>query len=204
MGFLGNLFKSKRKRQLEREMAVQQVLALHRRRIKELEGHERRYADMAVRARREGDKANFQKLLRLTAQTMNERRRLGSALLSFEALVQTQKRIEGYAQFADGMQKATRSIQEVFEGLDLTGVATKVQEAAMQAQSLDVAMTSVLDQVSVSLFETPEAAGLSEEIVSVEDVEKMLSEEAEGKEATADEEIKRLLGRVEDKLKEGS
>ena len=27
MGFLGNLFKSKRKRQLEREMAVQQVLA---------------------------------------------------------------------------------------------------------------------------------------------------------------------------------
>lgn len=201
MGFLGNLFKSKRRRQLEREMAVQQVLTLHRRRIKELEGHERRYADMAVRARREGDKANFQKLLRLTAQTMNERRRLGSALLSFEALVQTQKRIVGYAQFADGMEKATKSIQEVFTGLDLTKVAAKVQEAAMQAQSLDATMTNVLDQISVSLFETPEAAGGAED-VKVEDIEKMLSEEAEGKEASADEEIRSLLGRVEEKLKE--
>ena len=200
MGFLGNLFKSKRRRQLEREMAVQQVLGLHRRRIKELTGHERRYADMAVRARREGAKANFQQLLRLVAQTMNERRRLHSALLSFEALVQTQKRIEGYSAYAEGMQKATRAIQEVFEGLDLAGVVVKVDEAVSQARSLDAAMTNVLDRVSVSLFETPEAAG--EEAVSVEEVEKMLTEEAVGEEATADEEIARLLGRVEEKLKE--
>ena len=202
MGFLGNLFKSKQRRQLEREMAIQNVLSLHKRRIKELTGHERRYADMAVRARREGDKSNFQKLLRLTAQTMNERRRLNSALLSFEALVQTQKRIEGYAQFAGGMDKATQAIQQVFEGLDLSNVATKVREASTQAQSLDATMNNVLDQVSMSLFETPD--DVTEGAVSVEDVEKLLTEEAEGAEASADDEVKRLLGRVEKKLKEES
>ena len=202
MGFLGNLFKSKQRRQLEREMAIQNVLSLHKRRIKELTGHERRYADMAVRARREGDKSNFQKLLRLTAQTMNERRRLNSALLSFEALVQTQKRIEGYAQFAGGMDKATQAIQQVFDGLDLSNVATKVREASTQAQSLDATMNNVLDQVSMSLFETPD--DVTEGAVSVEDVEKLLTEEAEGAEASADDEVKRLLGRVEKKLKEES
>ncbi len=200
MGMFGNLFKSKRRRQLEREMAIQQVLGLHRRRIKELEVHERSYADKAVRAKREGDKGNFRKLLKLTAQTMNERRKLRSALLSFEALLQTQKRIEGYASFAEGMGKATMAIQEVFEGLDLSGVAMKVNEAAAQARSLDMAMDNVLDQLSSSLFEMP---GEMDEGVSVEDVEKMLTEEATGEEATADDEIKGLLGRVEAKLKEG-
>ncbi|MHC5054177.1 MAG: hypothetical protein ACYTKD_05615 [Planctomycetota bacterium] len=202
MGFLGNLFKSKQRRQLEREMAIQNVLSLHKRRIKELTTHERRYADMAVRARREGDKTNFQKLLRLTAQTMNERRRLKSASLSFEALVQTQKRIEGYAHFAEGMGKATQAIQQVFDGLDLSSVATKVREASMQAQSLDATMNNVLDQVSVSLFETPD--DVTEGAVSVEDVEKLLTEEAEGAEGSADDEVKLLLGRVEEKLKEES
>lgn len=200
MGFLGNLFKSKRRRQLEREVAVQQVLTLHRQRVKELEKHEREYAQKAVRARREGDKSNYHKLVRLIAQTMNERRRLQSSLLSFEALVQTQKRVEGYAAFADGMRNATRAIAEVFRDIDLNKVVLQLDTAVTQAQSLDVAMDNVLDRISTTLFEGPEAA--AGEAVSVDEIDKMLTEETEHAEASGGDEIEHLLGKVEEKLKE--
>ena len=85
---------------------------------------------------------------------------------------------------------------------ELADVATKVQTASMRAQSLDAAMTNVLDQVSVSLFETPEAGG--EEAAPVEDVEEMLAEEAAGEETSVDEETRRPFGRLEQKLKVGS
>lgn len=200
MGFLGNLFKSRRRRQLEREVAVQQVLNLHRRRIKELEKHEREYGQKAVRARREGDKNNYRKLVRLLAQTINERRRLQSSLLSFEALVQTQKRVEGYAAFADGMKNATKAIAEVFRDIDLDKVVVQLDTAVSQAQSLDVAMDNVLDRISTTLFEGPEST--AEDAVSVEEIDKMLGEETEHAEESADDEIERLLGTVEEKLKE--
>ena len=71
---LGGLFKSKQQRQLERDMAIQNVLDLHKRRIRDLKKHERGYAEKSVRAKRQGDKVNCQKLAKLLVQTINERR----------------------------------------------------------------------------------------------------------------------------------
>ena len=62
---LGGLFKSKQQRQLERDMAIQGVLDLHKRRIRDLNKHEKGYAEKAIRAKRQGDKANYDKPARL-------------------------------------------------------------------------------------------------------------------------------------------
>src|SRR4030042_1692879 len=91
---LGGLFKSGQQRQLERDMAIQNVIDLHKRRIRDLNKHERGYCEKAIRAKRQGDKVNYEKLARLLVQTINERRRVESALLTFEALGRTKTNTE--------------------------------------------------------------------------------------------------------------
>src|SRR4030042_3248734 len=156
---MARLFKSKQQRQLERDMAIQNVLDLHRRRIRDLNKHEHGYCEKAIRAKRQGDKSNYQKLTRLLVQTMNERRRIERALLTFEALVQTKERIEGYGQFAKGLQSATKSISSVFKNIDLSKTVTDLNMAMAQAKQMDRAMTMVLDRVSDTAFEADYEGG---------------------------------------------
>ncbi|MBN2590028.1 MAG: hypothetical protein JXA96_09205 [Sedimentisphaerales bacterium] len=193
------LFKSKQQRQLERDMAIQNVLDLHKRRIRDLNKHERGYCEKAIRAKRQGDKANYQKLSRLLVQTMNERRRIESALLTFEALVQTKERIEGYGQFAKGLQTATKSISSVFKNIDLTKTVTDLNMAMGQAKQMDRAMTMVLDRVSDTAFEPDYEA--DEENVGIEQIDAMISERAEMAEGQVDGKIDDMLGEIEKQLK---
>ena len=195
-----DLFKSKKKRRLEREAAVRQAVALHRRRVKELQKHEREYAAMAVRAKREGDNANYRRIVRLLAQTVNERRRVQSSLLSFEALIQTHKRVEGFASFANGVRNAAKAISEVVEGLDMESVVAGMEKAVVEAQSLDEVMDGLLERMSDALFEAPESA--ADGAVTPEEIDEMLDEEAKHSEHSASDEIDRLLESVERKIKE--
>ncbi len=48
----GNLFKSKRQREMDREIAIQRALGLHRQQIAKLQQHERQYMEKAIRARK--------------------------------------------------------------------------------------------------------------------------------------------------------
>ncbi len=198
MAVLG-IFKSKQERQLERDMAIQNVLDLHKRRIRGLNKHEKGYAEKAVRAKRQGDKTNYEKLARLLAQTMNERRRLESALLTFEALVQTKERIEGYGEFAKGLQSATKAISSVFKNIDLTKTMTDLNMAMSRSRQMDRTMTMVLDRVSDSAFEADYEGG--EEDVGFEQIDKIIGERAQAAEGQPDEKIDSMLSEIETQLK---
>lgn len=196
---LGGLFKGKQQRQLERDMAIQNVLDLHRRRIRDLNKHERGYCEKAIRAKRQGDKNNYQKLAKLLLQTMNERRRIESALLTFESLVQTKERIEGYSNFAKGLQSATKSISAVFRNIDLSKTVTDLNMAMGQAKQMDRAMGMVLDRVSDTAFEADYEG--DEEAVSFEQIDSMISERAQMAEGQVDGKIDEMLGEIENQLK---
>jgi len=196
---LGGLFKGKQQRQLERDMAIQNVLDLHKRRIRDLNKHERGYCEKAIRAKRQGDKANYQKLTKLLLQTMNERRRIESALLTFESLVQTKERIEGYSNFAKGLQSATKSISAVFRNIDLSKTVTDLNMAMGQAKQMDRAMGMVLDRVSDTAFEADYEG--DEEAVSFEQIDLMISERAQMAEGQVDGKIDEMLGEIESQLK---
>jgi len=196
---LGGLFKGKQQRQLERDMAIQNVLDLHRRRVRDLNKHERGYCEKAIRAKRQGDKGNYQKLAKLLVQTMNERRRIESALLTFEALVQTKERIEGYGQFAKGLQSATKSISSVFKNIDLSKTVIDLNMAMGQAKQMDKAMSMVLDRVSDTAFEADYEGG--EEAVSFEQIDSMISERAQMAEGEVDGKIDEMLDEIEKQLK---
>jgi len=196
---LGGLFKSRQQRQLERDMAIQGVVDLHKRRIRDLNKHERGYCEKAIRAKRQGDKVNYEKLARMLVQTINERRRVESALLTFEALVQTKDKIESYGQFAKGLQAATKSISAVFRNVDLSKTVTELNMAMARAQQMDRTMTMVLDRVSDSAF-VGDYEG-DEEAVDIQQIDSMLSERAQMEEGHVDGKIDEMLGEIENQLK---
>lgn len=196
---LGGLFKSKQQRQLERDMAIQNVLDLHKRRIRELNKHEHGYCEKAIRAKRQGDKGNYQKLAKLLVQTMNERRRIESALLTFESLVQTKEKIEGYGQFAKGLQAATKSISSVFKNIDLAKTVTELNMAMGRAKQMDKTMSMVLDRVSATTFDMDYEG--DDEAVSFEQIDSMIGERAQVEEGKVDGKIDEMLGEIEKQLK---
>ena len=196
---LGGLFKSRQQRQLERDMAIQNVLDLHKRRIRDLNKHEHGYCEKAIRAKRQGDKGNYQKLAKLLVQTMNERRRIESALLTFESLVQTKEKIEGYGQFAKGLQAATKSISSVFKNIDLANTITELNMAMARAKQMDRTMSMVLDRVSDTTFEADYEG--DEEAVSFEQIDSMITERAQMAEGQVDNKIDEMLGEIESQLK---
>ena len=197
---LGGLFKSKQQRQLERDMAVQNVLDLHRRRIRDLRKHERGYCEKAVRGKQLGDKANYEKLIKLLVQTMNERRRLESALLTFEAMVQTKDRIESYGEFATGLQAATKSIMAVFKNIDLSKTVGELNMAMSRAKQMDRTMGMVLDRVSESSMDVDYEG--DEESVGFAEIDAMIGERAQAAGGQADDRIETMLGEIENKLKQ--
>jgi hypothetical protein len=196
---LGGLFKSRQQRQLERDMAIQNVIDLHKRRIRDLNKHERGYCEKAIRAKRQGDKVNYEKLARMLVQTINERRRVESALLTFEALVQTKDKIESYGQFAKGLQAATKSISAVFRNVDLSKTVTELNMAMARAKQMDRTMTMVLDRVSDSAV-VGEYEG-DEEAVDIQQIDSMLAERAQIEEGQVDGKIDDMLGQIEAQLK---
>jgi len=196
---LGGLFKSRQQRQLERDMAIQNVVDLHKRRIRDLNKHERGYCEKAIRAKRQGDKVNYEKLARMLVQTINERRRVESALLTFEALVQTKDKIESYGQFAKGLQAATRSISAVFRNVDLSKTVAELNMAMARAKQMDRTMTMVLDRVSDSAI-VGEYEG-DEEAVDIQQIDSMLSERAQIEEGQVDGKIDEMLSQIESQLK---
>jgi hypothetical protein len=196
---LGGLFKSRQQRQLERDMAIQNVIDLHKRRIRDLNKHERGYCEKAIRAKRQGDKVNYEKLARMLVQTINERRRVESALLTFEALVQTKDKIESYGQFAKGLQAATKSISAVFRNVDLSKTVTELNMAMARAKQMDRTMTMVLDRVSDSAV-VCEYEG-DEEAVDIQQIDSMLAERAQIEEGQVDGKIDDMLGQIEAQLK---
>lgn len=196
---LGGLFKSKQQRQLERDMAIQNVLDLHRRRIRGLKKHEHGYCEKAVRAKRQGDKANYEKLIKLLVQTMNERRRLESAQLTFEAMVQTKDRIESYGEFAKGLQAATKSISSVFKNIDLTNTVSELNMAMSRAKQMDQTMNMVLDRVSDTSLDFDYEG--NEEAVGFDQIDAMISGRADIEESQTDGKIDQMLKEIESQMK---
>ena len=193
---LGNLFKSKRQRELERDIAIQRALGMHRQQAAKLQQHERQYMEKAVRAKRSGDKVNFQRLCRMVAQTTNERRAIESQLLYFETILQTRDKVRLFKDFAQGMKAMARSIGDVFRDFNAGDVLRDVESALAQSTQLETTMGLVLDRISsAQMGPTADAEG-----IAPEDVERIVSEQAAAPASTPDKEIEAGLKAIQREL----
>jgi hypothetical protein len=190
------LFRSKRQRELDREIAIQRALTMHRQQAAKLQQHERQYMEKALRAKRGGDKVNLQRLCAMVAQTINQRRAVESQLLYFETILQTRDKARLFKDFAAGMKAMARSIGEVFREFDAGDMLRDVETALAQSGQLENTMNLVLDRIS--------AAGplgtAGADALSAEDVERIVGQQSAAQEAGADKEIEAGLRAIEREL----
>ena len=190
------LFKSKQQRELERDIAIQRALGLHRQHANKLQQHERQYMDKALRAKRAGDKANFQRLCRMVAQTINERRAVESQLLYFETILQTRDKVRLFKDFAGGMKAMAKSIGDVFRDFDAGDMLKDVETALAQSSQLETTMSLVLDRISASQMT---GAAVTDGITA-EDIERIVAQQETADRTNIDKEIEAGLKAIEREL----
>ncbi|MCL4205619.1 MAG: hypothetical protein KJ000_24320 [Pirellulaceae bacterium] len=191
------LFKSKQQRELEREVAIQRALGLHRQHAAKLQQHERQYMEKAVRAKRAGDKVNFERLCRMTAQTTNERRAIESQLLYFETILQTRDKVRLFKDFAGGMKAMAKSIGDVFREFDAEDILKDVETALAQSGQLETTMSLVLDRISSSQM----TGATITNGITAEDIERIITEQDTADRTNIDKEIEAGLKAIERELK---
>lgn len=190
------LFKSKRQRELEREIAIQRALGMHRQHANKLQQHERQYMEKALRAKKAGDKINFQRLCRMVAQTTNERRAVESQLLYFETILQTRDKVRLFKDFAGGMRAMAKSIGDVFRDFDAGDILKDVETALAQSSQLETTMSLVLDRISATEMTSSSVA----EAITAEDIERIVAGQETSGEASIDKEIEAGLKAIEREL----
>ena len=170
---------------MDRNIAIQRALAMHRQQVGKLEQHERGYMEKALRAKKSGDQANFQRLCAMVAQTVNERRAIESQLLYFETMLQTRDKAKLFQEFAGGMKAMTKSISEAFAGLNTSEIMRDVETAMAQSGQMESAMNLVLDRISAN----QSFIGVPEGGLSAANVEQMLNEKTVLENADFDKQI---------------
>lgn len=193
---LGNLFKSKRQREIEQNIRIQRALTLHKQQIGKLELHERQYMEKAHRAKKMGDITNFRQLCRLIAQTTNQRRAVESQLLHFETLMQTRDRAKLFGEFAKGMKEISHSIRDTFQDFDAEEVLKDLDTTLARTSEMETAMSIVLDRVSGAT----EIHAEGENTLSAEQVERLINAQVEGKAESLDRDIDESLKAIERQL----
>jgi hypothetical protein len=192
-----NLFKSKRQREIERDINIQRSLSLHKQQVNKLTQHERQYMEKAQRAKKMGDTVNFRQLCKLIAQTTNQRRAIESQLLHFETLIQTRDRAKLFGEFAKGMKAMSLSIRDTFQEFNADEIMRDLDTTLAQTSQMENAMSMVLDRVSAA---TDIQTG-GEDIVSADDIEKIINGQETTVSDSLDKEIEASLKAIEQKLR---
>jgi len=192
-----NLFKSKRQREIERDINIQRSLSLHKQQVAKLMQHERQYMGKAQQAKKMGDTANFRQLCRLIAQTTNQRRAIESQLLHFETLIQTRDRAKLFGEFAKGMKAMSQSIRDTFQEFDTDEIIADLEKTLARTSQMESAMSMVLDRVS----STTNLQTSGEDAVSTEDIEKIINGQETAVSESLDKEIEASLKAIDQKLR---
>lgn len=196
----GSLFKSKQQRETERQIAIQRALSLHRQHINKLQKHEREYMEKAVRAKKQGDKANFSRLCGMVAQTTNHRRAIESQLLHFETILQKRDQFRLMKDFAGGLKAMARSMGDVVKEVNAEDMLKDVETSLAHNTQMEATMDLVLDRISSSGI----GESASSEGISAEEIERIVGERAAAEEGSAiDQEIDAGLKAIEKELTGG-
>lgn len=177
------LFKSKEERRLERTMQVRRALTRLRRQIKDSEKNELAYIDKAKRAKKLGWANQYEFLKKAIKKSANMKVRLERQLLALESASQIKEQTESHAEFASAMNALSKSIAEAFGVADMAKTQVNFEKAMAQAENIEERMDTFLEMTSESMFGYE---GSSEgELVSDEDIEKMIGVEVSHEERTA-------------------
>jgi hypothetical protein len=199
------LFKSKDERRIEREMKIRQGVRSIEKSIRQQEKFSEDFIRNAQHARKIGDEQQYQFVRSALKKTATVKKMLERQLLAIKNALLIQQQAQASQQFAESMQLMAREIGRVFGELDLTKTQADWERAVTQAGSIEERMEIFLDSMEQSAASGVPAA-TSSEIVSDEEIDRMIQadvlaqEKAElGKLDQLEGEIARELGTTKQK-----
>ncbi len=193
------IFKSREEKRIERDIEVRKGVNALKRNIRDLAKHERSYVEKAKRAKRIGDREQYEFLKRQLKKTAAQRRLRERQLLSIETAVQIKNQAESDADFARSMGSVAKAISDVYGSVDFAKTQKNFEKAMMQAETLQQQMEVFLEMTQEHVM-AGEVEG-ENEVISDAEIDRMLEEETARDEGGAvDREIERGLKDIQDEL----
>jgi hypothetical protein len=193
------LFKSREEKKIERDIEIRKGVNSLRRNIKELFKHERSYVEKAKRAKKIGDKQQYDFLRRQLKKTASQKRVRERQLLSIETAIQIKDQAESDADFAKSMGSVAKSIAEVYGSVDFVKTQKNFEKAMYQAETIQQQMEVFLEMTQEHVM-SGEVEG-EDELISDKEIDRMLEEEVVREESeSVDKEIEKGLKDIQDEL----
>ncbi|KPK61770.1 MAG: hypothetical protein AMK73_07785 [Planctomycetes bacterium SM23_32] len=191
------LFKSKRQRELEREIKLRQGKARIKRFIKNAQKVQKKYWRLGKEALRLGDREQFRHLAGAYIRTRDLLGRWERYLLQLETLGVRKEESATVAEFIDAIAATTKSMMRGAEPGQIASMQARMEEALTRAQAVDDMLALAMDASADSVFGAEEAD--EEELT---EIAQAMEGEAEADEAQAyDERIARGLTEVEEQMR---
>jgi len=191
------LFKSKEERRIERNIQIQKTLGMFTRQIRSLRKQEAGYLTTARDAKRIGAEQQLELATKALKQTMVQRRRLDQQLLTLKIAVQMKEQAETHAQFAKALKGVSRAIADMFGSTDMVQTQKDFETAMARAQSMEERVDLFLSSASGTMLGEPMA---QEEMVSDEEIQRLVSSEAARADEGIDDEIDEGLSEIRREL----
>jgi hypothetical protein len=168
------LFKSKDERRVEREMKIRQGMRSIEKSIRQQEKFSEDFIRNARHARQIGDEGQYQFIRGALKKTAAVKKMLERQLLAIKNAMLIQQQAAASQQFAESMNLMAREISRVFGEMDLTKTQAQWERAVAQAGSMEERMEIFLDSMEQSAIAGAPATA-REELVSDEEIDRMIS-----------------------------
>lgn len=194
------IFKSKEERRIERDMQIRKTLGQFARQIKTLSKNEQSYLQSAKEAKKLGASAQLELARKALRHTIIQRKRLEQQYLTLKIAADMKNQADSLAQFANAMTAVSRTIAEVFGSVDLVKTQKDFEMSMAQARSMEERIDIFLESSSESMLSEPSDA---EDVISDEELDRLIESEAAHEEGKLDDEIDRGLKEIEKELAKG-
>jgi hypothetical protein len=194
------LFKSEEERRIERDIKIRQGIRRIEKAVREQNKFAEEFIQNARRARQIGDDNQYQFIRNSLRKTATMKRLLERQLLAIKNALLIKRQAEAGADFAQSMNLMASEIGRLFAKTDLAKTQAEWEKAMIQSQSMEERMDMFLDSIEDIAASDVESAA---ELVSEEDVDRMIEAEAEAEHAREMSKLSGLRAELQALKKEG-
>ena len=159
------LFKTKQEREFEKRVAIRKTLQAMDKQIAQLSDAEKRFIELAKRAKLEGIEDQYRLALSGLRSTMAQKKRVQSMKLNFEIMTQTRDMLSLTSDFLAGMGSLSKDMAKLCDEKQFAAVSRDFQRAMAATQQQEDRIGDFLDN-SRDQFETLSRNGAPDQTAS--------------------------------------
>ena len=191
------LFKSAEQRRVEREIKIRQGIRRIERAIREQGKFQDEFIRNAQRAKAIGDDAQYKFIRNSLKKTATIRKMLERQLLAVKNALLIKRQAEASADFSTAMGTMATEISRLFGQTDLTKTQADWEKAMVQSQTMQERMDMFLESVEDLAAQDAESVAAGGEVVSDDEIDRMIAAEAEAEHAKEMDRLTALRSELE-------